>query len=67
MNNDEKNQYLLNGGMLIRKGKDKYGNPIIKARTKDKDWHTLDNSYVNEEHRDLAFEQFLLLPEISED
>ena len=67
MNKDEKYQYLQNGGMLIRKGKDKAGKPIIKARTKDKDWHTLNDSYVNEEHRDLAFKQFILLPKIAED
>lgn len=67
MNKGEKYQFMQGGGMLIRKGKDKSGNPIIKARTKDKDWHILNNCYVNEEHRDFAFQQFCMLPSIAED
>jgi hypothetical protein len=39
MNKNEKEQFLRNGGTLIRTGKSRNGQPIIKQRTAQKDWH----------------------------
>ena len=40
MNKSEKNLFLANGGILVRKCVDRYNKPIIKIRTKDRDWHS---------------------------
>ena len=66
MNKAEKYQHLQNGGKLIRKGTGNSGKPIIKVKTKDKDWHTL-CPYSTEEERDKAFSIYLLFPNMAED
>lgn len=40
MNKEEKNDFLKSGGILLRTGRDRNSNPVIKQRTIYKDWHT---------------------------
>jgi hypothetical protein len=40
MTKDDKNDFLARGGILLRPAEDKDGSPIIKQRTREKDWHT---------------------------
>lgn len=58
MNKSEKNLFLANGGILIRKGVDRYNKPIIKARTKDKDWHP-HLKYTSIKQRDAVYDYML--------
>ena len=40
MTKDEKLDFLDRGGILLRSDRDRSGSPIIKQRTREKDWHT---------------------------
>ena len=41
MNKDDKLHFLKSGGTFIRKGVNRDGKPIVKAKTESKDWHTV--------------------------
>lgn len=66
MSKDDKNDFLLNGGKFIRKAIDRYGCPIIKEKTKEKDWHPL-IKFTSVRQRDICFRSLLHNPEIKEE
>lgn len=68
MTKSEKNEFLANGGALIRKGISPKGDQIIKVRTKDKDWHPLkDRKFNNATERDKHFDALLESNIVKED
>ena len=66
MNKSDKNHFLANGGILLRKGEDRYGKPIIKARTKAKDWHPY-SKHSSKKERDGHFTYLLTNENYKED
>lgn len=66
MTKSEKNEFLRNGGLLIRRGNDAKGQPIIKARTEMRDWHKL-KTFNNNKERDIHFNNLLVNPLNKED
>ena len=51
---DIREEFLSNGGILVKKGENSAGEPIILQKRKDADWHTR-LTFSSHELRDKSF------------